>query len=42
MDGALGTGIATAGGGHYSGGTSLLGLIVVVLLVLWVLGAVRF
>jgi hypothetical protein len=40
--GGLGYGYRDRWGGYYTGGTSPLGLIVVVLLVLWILGAIRF
>jgi hypothetical protein len=39
--GGVGYGYRDRWGGYYTGGTSLLGLIVVVLLVLFVLGALR-
>jgi hypothetical protein len=39
--GGVGYGYRDRWGGYYTGGTSLLGLIVVVLLVLWLIGALR-
>jgi hypothetical protein len=39
--GGLGYGYRDRWGGYYTGGTGLLGLIVVVLLVLWLIGALR-
>jgi hypothetical protein len=40
--GGIGYGYRDRWGGYYTGGTGIIGLLVIILLVLWLLGAIRF